>query len=312
MNVQKSSDIYEFPYPRIENLIPIWNGCGFTVGGHTVPVLSYSSNQSGWIDELTLMHEETAGSEHFIDQASREHALHEMKQYLPSNGKRVIMDIGCSTGFILQDYYKSLPDVFILGSDVIYEPLERLARRFPIIPLLHFDLVKCPLPDECLDGVSLINVLEHIENDQTALNQIYRILKPGGIAVIEVPSDPGLFDSYDRSLMHYRRYQINSLVDMARKSGFDVITKTHLAFSIFPGFWLVKKKNRLLDKIHRNNTEEKVKQDKKTVASEIKTTGGNSLLRKLMNLELRIGRYVSFPFGIRCLITLRKIEKQPS
>jgi SAM-dependent methyltransferase len=63
--------------------------------------------------------------------------------------------------------------------------------------LLHFDLRHCPLPDGSFDGVILLNVLEHIKEDAAALRQIARILKPGGIAAIEVPAGRGLYDIYD-------------------------------------------------------------------------------------------------------------------
>jgi ubiquinone/menaquinone biosynthesis C-methylase UbiE len=38
--------------------------------------------------------------------------------------------------------------------------------------------------------------LEHIEDDREAIKQVYRILKPGGVAVIEVPAGPQLFDIF--------------------------------------------------------------------------------------------------------------------
>ena len=50
-------------------------------------------------------------------------------------------------------------------------------------------------------------MLEHVEDDQAAIRQVYRILQPGGVAVIEVPAGPDLYDIYDRQLMHHRRYR---------------------------------------------------------------------------------------------------------
>jgi len=145
-----------------------------------VPVLSYGENQSGWNDDLTLLHEGNAGSMHFIDLASRAHTLSEMRHWLPAVEQPVVMDIGCSSGFMIREYRDHLPGSVVIGADIVRGPLERLAARMPDVPLLHFDLVKCPLPDACLDGISLLNVLEHIKDDQTALKQVYRILKPGG------------------------------------------------------------------------------------------------------------------------------------
>lgn len=296
-----------FPFPPVNNIQPTWTGHGFQLGNANAPVLSYGDNQSGWSDDLTLLHEDNAGTTHFIDLASRAHALSEMRNGLPSTSQSVIMDIGCSSGFMLREYRDNLPGVLIMGSDVVRGPLERLAREIPDIPLLHFDLVQCPLPDASLDGISMLNVFEHIQDDLSALKQVYRILKPGGVAVIEVPSGPDLFDSYDRTLMHYRRYNLRDLVKMARLTGFQVVKQSHLGVFLYPGFWLVKKKNRLLDALRpEHSIEERARKDEAVISQEIRTTGGNPLFRWLMNQELHLGEHISYPFGIRCLLTLKK------
>ena len=50
---------------------PLWTGQGFRVGERHCPVLSYAIATSGWTDELTSFHEDTAGCSHPIDRASR-------------------------------------------------------------------------------------------------------------------------------------------------------------------------------------------------------------------------------------------------
>ena len=286
---------------------PIWTGRGFQIGGQIASVLSYGENQSGWNDDLTLLHEGNAGSMHFIDLASRAHTLSEMRHWLPAVEQPVVMDIGCSSGFMIREYRHHLPGSVVIGADIVRGPLERLAARMPDVPLLHFDLVKCPLPDACLDGISLLNVLEHIKDDQTALKQVYRILKPGGVAIIEAPAGPSLFDAYDRMLMHHRRYVLRDLVKLSHATGFTIVTHSHLGVFLYPGFWLVKKKNRLLDALQpQRSIEERVHKDKVITAQEIRATGGNPFFQWLMKMEISLGKGVTYPFGIRCLLTLVK------
>jgi len=55
---------------------------------------------------------------------------------------------------------------------------------------LHFDVMNIPLPDASYDIVFCNHVLEHVENDITAMKQIHRILKLGGWAVMQVPLNP--------------------------------------------------------------------------------------------------------------------------
>ena len=95
-----------------------------------------------------------------------------------------------------------------------------------------------------MDAVVTLNVLEHIDDDERALRQIHRILKPGGLAVIEVPAGPQLYDVYDKLLMHHRRYTLCGLSRLARTVGFELLTQSHLGVFVYPAFWLVKQRNK--------------------------------------------------------------------
>jgi SAM-dependent methyltransferase len=168
-----------FPAPPRYTEPAVWTGQGFMVGKIALPILSYEAGSSGWTEELTRFHEQIAGSGHFIDQASREHALQQLSRHVKGPSP-VILDIGCSSGFMLHSIRRHLPHALLLGSDYVRGPLEQLAADMPDIPLLHFDLVKCPLSENSIDAIVLLNVLEHIADDATAVRQVYRILKPGG------------------------------------------------------------------------------------------------------------------------------------
>ena len=280
---------------------PEWVGNGFHVGEKKVPILSYETAISGWTDELTAFHENTAGDSHFIDLASRRHAISQVAQHT-SGTSPVILDIGCSTGFLLADLKKAFPQAYVMGADAILGSLLNLAKTSPETPLLHFDLMRCPLPDNSVDVAILLNVLEHIEDDILAARQLFRLLKPGGIAVIEAPSGPELYDIYDELLMHYRRYKLPDLRRLLLQTGFSVLSQSHLGFFLYPGFIVVKQLRR---KKRADISEEEIET---LVRQNISRTGDNPFFHSLMNLELAIGKVISYPFGIRCLLTVLKPE----
>jgi len=290
---------FPWPVPAGYSQQPIWTDQGFKLGDSVVPVLSYEVGSSGWSDGLTAFHEESAGANHFIDRASRGRALDQLGKHLRVDAP-VILEVGCSSGFMLQAMRERMPQALLIGSDYIRGPLEQLATTIPDVPLLQFDLADCPLPDSCVDAVVLLNVLEHIDEDAAAAQQLYRILKPGGVAVIEVPAGPTLYDVYDKLLLHFRRYSQKGLRRIFETAGFRPVDESHLGVFMYPGFWIVKQRNkRFLS--HANAAQQQV------VTQNIRETGASRILSAAMQLELTLGRRISYPFGIRCVLTCIKV-----
>lgn len=289
-----------FSLPSLTNdgPVPLWMGNGFQVGKEFIKVLQYSSNKLGWSDDLTFFHEESAGDQHFIDRASRNHAIYQLKKNIKLK-KPTILEVGCSSGFMLQRIQSAFPNATLIGSDVVHEPLINLANTLPHIPLLRFDMVHCPLPDNSIDAIVMLNILEHIENDIAALQQAYRILKSGGVAIIEVPAGPHLYDIYDKILMHYRRYKLADLCESVKQQGFKITKKSHLGFFLYPGFWFIKQRNKRLFTAPKEI-------QRQLVEKNIRDTGENKFFHIIMQTELFLNRLISYPVGIRCLLACVK------
>lgn len=295
---------YPFPPIKMQDIHPQWQQGCFVMGDQSVLVLDYLAGRDnfGWSDGLTDFHETEAGDNHFIDQASRADALRELHRHIKKPDP-VILEIGCSSGYMLEAIRQDFPCAFVMGADIVREPLERLAKKMPHVPLMRFDMTQCPLPDASVDAIVLLNVLEHVEADDKAMAQIKRILKPGGVAIIEVPAGPHLYDIYDKILMHFRRYTKSSLKALAKSAGMKVRRSSHLGFFLYPGFWFVKKRNR------SKYTQANITTMKNQVAQNIRSTRQNPLLSWLMSVELWLGKWLPYPTGIRCLMTCSKAEK---
>ena len=181
----------------------------------------------------------------------------------------------------------------MIGSDFIADPLGRLAEQMPGVPLLRFDMVECPLPSASVDAVVLLNVLEHIEDDGAAVSQMARVLRPGGIAVVEVPAGPGLYDVYDKYLQHYRRYRLADLCRLLERAGLPVVDRSHLGAVLYPAFAVTKKHNQ-----RWLGTSEDVQ--RRVVQTSITATERSRLVRWAFALEALGARWFSYPIGIRC------------
>ena len=290
---------FSLPAPDGSRNSPEWTCAGFRLGERFVPVLEYNENFAGWSDDLTTLHEDAAGDSHPIDTASRDDALAQLRFNLKDCVAPAILEIGCSSGFLLKDMLRAFPTATIVGADVVQEPLFKLAKALPSVPLMRFDLLKCPLPAASFDAIVMLNVLEHIEDDTAALRQVYRLLKPGGVVIIEVPAGPQLYDAYDKTLMHFRRYRISDLANKLQKVGFTVLRSSHLGFLVYPAFAYVKRRNQ------RVPPSEDLRQ---LVVSQVSKTSTSWLLKTAMTLERHLGSLFSFPFGVRCLVVGKKLS----
>jgi SAM-dependent methyltransferase len=291
---------FPWPTPPDASAPPRWTGSGFLLEGHdgVLSVLSYLRDRSGWSDDLTAMHEAEAGADHPIDIASRARAIAEIGRHLGGHDDTIV-EVGCSSGYTLHEIRRAFPDALVIGADYVGAPLQALGRAQPDLPLLQIDLTRCPLPDASVNALVALNVLEHIEDDAAAVRHIYRVLKPGGVAYIELPAGPGLFDVHDKVLMHYRRYTLHDAVDLFEAAGFTIEHPTHLGFLVWPAFVAVKLRN----KRHLAATEEV---QRAIVAKSIRGTKSSPAMRLAMRAETALSKLGSFPVGVRVVLTAVK------
>lgn len=288
---------FELPVPEGKKHLPQWIGPMFLVDDATEWVLEYGANLDGWSDDLTMLHEVSAGSRHPIDCHSREDAIRQLKIALEDRvDPKVVMEVGCSSGFLIEEIEKNVGNIFLIGADVVSGPLNSLAKRYPNTPFLRFDMMDCPLPSNSVDVLIMLNVLEHISDDTLALSQAFRILKPGGSLIVEVPAGKRLYGAYDRELKHFRRYSRSELKAKLLSTGFKIQRISHLGFLLFPAFALVK----LMTRGRKYNI-------KDLVHKQAKITQESLLLKLISEIESRYFGLLNLPFGIRVLAVGKKV-----
>jgi SAM-dependent methyltransferase len=94
---------------------------------------------------------------------------------------------------------------------------ERLPGR-----VFEADVTSLPFPDSSFDAAVLGEVLEHVEDDRGALEEIARVLRSGGVLALSVPANPKLFGPSDVWAGHVRRYTRPALLDACASAGFRV------------------------------------------------------------------------------------------
>jgi SAM-dependent methyltransferase len=284
------------PPPGVEQ-VPSFDGGWIASESGADAFLRYvDASPVNWSEELEELHE-TSSRSHFLDEWTRRAMIAELGS-LPH--KPVLADLGCSSGYLLEDLHASYPDATLIGVDLIASGLRRAHTRIPQARLIQADACALPFRDGSVDAALSANLLEHVPDDSGALAELRRALAPGARAVVVVPHGPTLYDYYDRLLGHERRYARGELAGKARAVGLEVLLDTHLGALCYLPFWLVKKRNRRAGSL----TEE---QRRERVARDIAGTQDSRLGRSTVVLEERLGRAgVHPPFGIRGLTVLRR------
>jgi len=206
-----------------------------------------------------------------------------------------ILDVGCGTG-LNSKAFEQFGDVYSL--DISAEALRfcSLRERSRIIRGSADNL---PIKDESFDLLCALDLLEHVENDLSALREFHRILKPGGYLVLTVPSFMFLWSDHDVALHHKRRYDKGILVNSLKLKGFFVNMNTHWNCVLFPGVALLRMINTL--KGNRVRREDSL---------EMNQCINNILLYvlRLENFVIKHGFNLPFGVSILCICKKRSIE----
>ncbi len=254
-----------------------------------------------WSDDLEELHEESSRS-HFIDVWTRRAMLARLGSMHPAP---TVVDVGCSSGYLLEDLRRELPNARLIGVDLVAQGLRRAHENVPDAELLQADACLLPLADAVADAVVSANLLEHVPDDGQALVEIARILRPGARAVIVVPVGPRNYDYYDRFLGHERRYAPGEVARKAAAAGLRVIEDFNLGAPLYPAFWAVKQRNRrTYGKLTGHQLDAKVRGD----IARTKDSPVGGLACRLEERLLKLG--VRLPFGIRGLTVLTRQQER--
>lgn len=230
--------------------------------------------------------------QHFWFRVRNKLILWAIRKYI--NDFDSFLEIGCGTGFVLRGVSQEFPGRRIVGSEIFTTGLGFASARLPKAHLMQMDACRIPFIDE-FDVIGAFDVLEHIKDDETALAQIYKALKPGGVFLLTVPQHAWLWSPVDDYAFHKRRYSENDLVCKLERCGFEILRSTSFVTTLLPAMML-------------SRTLQRRKSGASDGASEFKIGAlMNFIFESLLNLDfagIRLG--MNFPVGGSRLVVARK------
>ncbi len=229
---------------------------------------------------------------HWWSLGIRKIQLHFVRKFTPVI-RPDILDIGSGPGATLAELSKIGNAIGIDSSRyALY-----LARRRGLTNVRYGNVTKLQYASNKFDCVTLFDVIEHVKDEKKVLSEVYRILNPGGIAVITSPAYMWLYDDHDRMNHHFKRYTASEFNNISIKAGFTVKYLGYCNSFLFPGIILVKLINKLFKRHGLFNNQE----TKEPL---------NGILKIIFSSEVYFLNAVRFPFGLSILVVLEKPESE--
>ncbi len=153
-----------------------------------------------------------------------------------------ILDLGCGEGLTLEKVRARFPQARLRGVDLLPDNIEICRQHhLPAEPGSAYQLTA--VADSSQDAVLLIEVIEHLDRPEAALDEIRRILKPGGKLIVVYPNDrvfkwarlaTGRFTEAAFDPGHVRQWTPHDLRHALAARGFSVVSTRALPFFWFP------------------------------------------------------------------------------
>lgn len=239
------------------------------------------------LDKLYVQEEK-----HFWFLARKFFILQNFRKYIDKNSK--IIEVGAGTGNVSRNLQKNGYENICVGEMHINGL--KYAKSYGIKECYQFDLLNIPFEKE-FDTVCMFDVLEHIERDNLALQNVHKMLNERGNIVLTVPSHMWLWNRDDTIAGHKRRYTKKDLLEKLKENGFEIVIARYFFIFITPLLFL----RRVLNKDNRS----KVKDEELNKDISINPNLSKILLF-ISNIENRINKFLPNKFGGSLFIIARK------
>jgi len=184
------------------------------------------------LDQVPPDYYESGVKSNFFQKYWHSRKWHHLKEFLISVRGNRLLDIGCADGTTTRQIKKILPLTTITGIDLYKKAIDHAKRKAGKIRFIHGDVHKLPFDDNSFEIVTAIETIEHLDNPNRALTEIYRVLKPNGYLIIGQDTDSLLFrvvwfvwTKWKGSVWvksHISCMKPNDLMKLLRRTGFKI------------------------------------------------------------------------------------------
>ena len=216
-------------------------------------------------------------------------------RYFPS--ARRYLEVGCGTGFVLTAFAASRSWSRLVGAEIHAAGLQIARQRLgDRAEFIQMDARSIPARG-FFDLIGAFDVLEHISEDQTAIQQVFAALARGGGLIAAVPQHPFLWSEVDEAAFHVRRYRRGELEGKLRACGFDVLFSTSYTALLLPFM--------VAARLVRSRTARKGQVEREFDLSPSLNAGFRHVLEAEVSLTLK---GLSWPAGGSRMVVARKPE----
>jgi len=154
----------------------------------------------------------------------------------PPSRDRFILDAGCGTGGNLAWLSRYAGDGRVAGVDLASEAL-KFCRERGHKYLSRATVTDLPFPDSTFELMTSFDVLVQLPGataDEQAMREMYRVLRPGGIAFVRVAAYEWMRSGHDEALSTQRRYSLCMLTERMERAGFKILRATYANTFLLP------------------------------------------------------------------------------
>jgi ubiquinone/menaquinone biosynthesis C-methylase UbiE len=226
-------------------------------------------------------------------------------KYLQSG---LVLDAGCGSGTLS---FRLVERGFtVKGIDLASGFIEMINRkkrgqpREERLEVRQSSITEIEFPDGMFDAVVCGEVLEHVKGDVQAVREFNRVLKPGGLCVVTVPTDPEGWNFSDEWVRHFRRYSAEQLRSLFEDNGFAIERISRYGFPIGWLYYYVVFLPYLRAQIRRSS---EVLADQEENIVNLDVRGGGRFISFLLSLLFRCDElFMWLPYGLNLIMVARK------